>query len=185
MTQFLLIIFLFRIKLHYCAKQTLVDHNIIHQSPIPVVKYRYFVVQHGDKFKLLGSCSNVRATSPMSTQVIEGGSDPVGSEFFYRIQHSFCRIPFDRNPVRISSDFDGTRWNPGRIWSGFIALRWIPMKSGPDSDWKESDENRVESDRFFMKDVGFRWNPTRIRSKTIESIGRITWPGKLKLSIRS
>ncbi len=43
------------------------------------------------------------------TQVIEGGSDPVGSEYFYRIRHGFCRIPFDRNPVRISSEFDGTR----------------------------------------------------------------------------
>ncbi len=96
---------------------------------------------------------------------------------FYRIRQSFCRIPFNRNPVQILSEFDGTRWNPGRIWSNFIAFRCIPMKSGLDSDRKESNKNSVGSDRFFMKDVGFQWNPTRIRSKTIGSTGRITCPG--------
>jgi hypothetical protein len=59
------------VNLDLGAKQTLVDHNIIHHSPIPVVKYKYFVVQHGDKFKLLGSCSNVQATSPMSRCLVK------------------------------------------------------------------------------------------------------------------
>jgi hypothetical protein len=44
-----------------------------------------------------------QSTMPMA-QVIEGGSDPVGSEYFYRIRHSFCRIPFDRNPTKTMSD---------------------------------------------------------------------------------
>jgi hypothetical protein len=40
------------------------EHNIIHHSR-PDVNYRYFVIQHGDKFKLLGSCNEVRAISSM------------------------------------------------------------------------------------------------------------------------
>jgi len=36
-----------------------------------------------------------------------------------RIRQTFCRVPFSRIPTRISSEFDGTRWNPGRIWSDF------------------------------------------------------------------
>jgi hypothetical protein len=47
----------------------------------------------------------------------------------------------------ISSEFDGTRWNPTRSDPDFIGFRRIPMKSGPDSDRKESDKNRVGSDR--------------------------------------
>ncbi len=74
----------------------------------------------------------------------------------------FYRAPLNSDEIRIEF-----WWNPDRI----------PMNFGSDSDWKESDKNRVGSDRFFMKDVGFRWNPTRIRSKTIGSTGRIAWPG--------
>ncbi len=44
-----------------------------------------------------------------------------------------------------------------------------------------SDKNRVGSDRFFVKDVGFRWNPTRIRSKTIGSTGGSLALGRLFL----
>jgi hypothetical protein len=42
-----------------------------------------------------------------------------------------------------------------------------------------SDRVFVGSDRFFMKNVGFRWNPMRIRSKTTGSAGRIDSPGRL------
>ncbi len=58
-----------------------------------------------------------------------------------------------------------------------IVLRRIVLV--PESDWRESDKNSVGSDRFFMKNVRFRWNPMRIRSKTTGSAGRIDSPGSL------
>jgi hypothetical protein len=70
MMKFLLIIFLLRVKLYYCTERTLIEHNIIHHSR-PDVNYRYFVVQRGDKFKLLGSCNEVRAISPMTRCLVK------------------------------------------------------------------------------------------------------------------
>jgi hypothetical protein len=52
-----------------------------------------------------------------------GGSDPVGSEYFYRIRQGFCRIPFDRNPVRNSTERDEIRIGSGRISSRSAELR--------------------------------------------------------------
>ena len=65
-----LIIFLLRVNLYYCTKQTLIGNNIIYHSR-PDVNYRYFVVQHGDKFKILGSCDEVRAISPMTRCLVK------------------------------------------------------------------------------------------------------------------
>jgi len=59
-------------------------------------------------------------------------------------------------------------WNPTRSDPDFIGFHRIPTKSA-----SESDKNSVGSDRFLMKNVGFRWNPMRIRSKTTGSAGRI------------
>jgi len=64
-------------------------------------------------------------------------------------------------------------------YSCFIGFRRIPTKSGSESDWKASDKNSVGSDRFLMKNVGFRWNPMRVRSKATGSAGRIDSPGNL------
>jgi hypothetical protein len=71
------------------------------------------------------------------------------------------RIPSDRN------NFDRIRQSLCRI-----PFSRIPTKSA-----SESDKNSVGSDRFFMKNVGFRWNPMWIRSKTTGSAGRIDSPG--------
>jgi hypothetical protein len=110
-----------------------------------------------------------------TAQVIEGWGDRIVSDLNISIGSDKVFVGFIS--IGIRSGIRRNRMKSRRIWSDFIALRWIPMKSGPDSDLKESKKNRDGSDRFFMKDAGFRWNPTRIRSKTIGSTGRITWPG--------
>jgi hypothetical protein len=48
-----------------------------------------------------------------------------------RIRHSFCRILFDRNLVRISSEFNGTQWNPTRSNPDFIGFRRIQIERNP------------------------------------------------------
>ncbi len=82
------------------------------------------------------------------------------------IVFDWIRVGFHRNPtsfIKNRSDptwflsdsfrsesgpeFNGTRWNPTRSDPDFIGFRRIPMKSVPDSDRKESDKNRVGSDR--------------------------------------
>jgi len=72
------------------------------------------------------------------TQVKEGGSDPVGSEYFYRIWHDFCRISFDRNPDRIPIER-----NPTKTVSDPIGFLW--KMSG-------SDEIRHGFDRIYRSD---------------------------------
>ncbi len=64
MIKYLLFFYIFKFELYDCTKDILVDNNIISHRRSNV-NYRYFVVQHGDKFKFLGSCTGVRGTSPM------------------------------------------------------------------------------------------------------------------------
>jgi len=45
---------------------------------------------------------------------------------------------------------------PIKSGSDLVGFHRVPLKSGPNSGRKESDQNRVGSDRFFVKDVGFR-----------------------------
>jgi hypothetical protein len=87
--------------------------------------------------------------------VTEGGSDPVGSKKFWS------------DPTRILSEFDGTWLKSDQIRPEFHR---VPSNS---------DKNSVGFDRLFMKNVGFRWNSMRIRSKTTGSAGRIDSPGKV------
>ena len=61
----------------------------------------------------------------------------------------------------------------GQDLMGFNRFRRIPMKSASESGRWESDKNLVRSNRFFLKDVGLWQNPTRIRSDSIGSTGRI------------
>ncbi len=75
----------------------------INSSVLDVFDYCWFIFFHLSSLTIFD----------ISTQVKEGN----------RIRYGFCRIPFFRNPVRISSKFDGTRWNTGRICSDFIAVR--------------------------------------------------------------
>jgi hypothetical protein len=60
---------------------------------------------------------------------------------------------------------------------GFTPLTIPSQEIHGRSDAVGSDRVFVGSDQFIMKDVGFRWNATRIRSKTIGSTGRIGSPG--------
>jgi hypothetical protein len=87
-----------------------------------------------------------------------------------RIRHSYCRIPFDLN---------STKPDEIRVGSGRISLRSVEFWWNPDQIPIEKNPTKTVSDPigFFMKDVGFRWNPTRIRSKTIGSTGLFTCPG--------
>ncbi len=55
-------------------------------------------------------------------------------------------------------------WKRQRNWK---AERFCFQIDARSSQVKEGGSIPVGSNRFFMKDVGFRWNPTRIRSKTI------------------
>jgi hypothetical protein len=68
--KYLLIIFLLGVQLYYCSKETLIDHRIIPHSR-PDFKYRYFVIQQGDKFKLLGTCNEIQAISPMTRCLVK------------------------------------------------------------------------------------------------------------------
>jgi hypothetical protein len=97
--------------------------------------------------------------------IISVGSD----RFVVGFRSGFGRDWTESNEIRIGSDLK------------FIGFRSIPTKYGSESDWKESDNNPIGSDRFFMKDVGFRWNPTRIRSFPIGSTGRIESSGWLQM----
>jgi hypothetical protein len=68
-------------------------------------EYTYRICMFNDAQQISngGGAVTIGYYNSSTAQVIEGGSDPVGSEYFYRIQHGFCRIPFDRNPVRNST----------------------------------------------------------------------------------
>ena len=81
-------------------------------------------------------------------QIMAVGSDGVVVGFYsVGIRHGFCRNSSESDEIHVGS---------GQIFMGF---RRIPTKSVSDSDWKESDNNPIGSDRFLREDVGSGWNP--------------------------
>jgi hypothetical protein len=64
-----------------------------------------------------------------------------------RIRHGFCRIPIGRNPIRISSEFDGIRWNQSRISS-----RAVEFRRNPDRIPTDRNPTKTISDP-----IGFLW----------------------------
>jgi len=66
----LLILFILKFDLNQCSERMLISSNIVYH-PQSNINYRYFVIQRGDKFKFLGSCNEVRLTSPMTRCIVK------------------------------------------------------------------------------------------------------------------
>jgi len=68
-----------------------------------------------------------------TSQVIEGGSDPVGSEYFYRIRHGFLSDSF-------RSESDKNRVGSDRFFNERCRILMI------------SDTDLIENDRIYSSD---------------------------------
>ena len=70
MIKHLIILSLLNVELYCYTKEAFISNNIIYQ-PRSDIHDRYFVIQHGDIFRLVESCNEVRTMSSMARCLVK------------------------------------------------------------------------------------------------------------------